>query len=176
VQTEKGLRLSAEPIAELQKLRKKAYNIKSQSVSGATAVSQKLGFMAATLEVEMEVKFAEGAQTKFCLEMLNTKGEVYRIGYDAKTNSFVSDRTKAGKLDFSPKFANKQHIAPRLKSDKSLKLHLFFDRASCELFADDGLMNMTEIFFPNEDYSVLRLSAEGGSAEVVRGRVWVLGE
>jgi hypothetical protein len=37
-------------------------------------------------------------------------------------------------------------------------------------------MNMTEIFFPNEDYSVLRLSAEGGTAEVVSGRVWVLGE
>lgn len=182
--TEKGLRLSSEPIAELQKLRKKAYPIQSQTVSGTSAVTQKLGVRAATLEVELEVKFAEvspagskeGAQTKFWVEMLNTKGEVYRIGYDAKTNSFVSDRTKSGKLGFSTKFAEKVHIAPRLKTDRSLKMHLFFDRASCELFADDGLINMTEIFFPNEDFSILRLNAEGGSAEVLSGRVWVLGE
>jgi fructan beta-fructosidase len=176
VQTEKGLRLSAEPIAELQKLRKKAYTIPNQTVSGTTAVTQKLGFKAATLEVELELEFAVGAQTKFWVEMLNTKGEVYRIGYDAKTNQFVSDRTKSGKNDFSPKFAANQHIAPRLKTNQTVKMHLYFDRASCELFSDDGLINMTEIFFPNEDYSILRLNAEGGSAEVVSGKVWVLGE
>jgi fructan beta-fructosidase len=47
-------------------------------------------------------------------------------------------------------------------------MHLFFDVASCELFADDGTVVMTDIFFPNGDFSKFEFVGEG----LLSGDVW----
>jgi sucrose-6-phosphate hydrolase SacC (GH32 family) len=66
------------------------------------------------------------------------------------------DRTQAGKTSFSEAFAGR-HTAPRTIDDQQLVLHAFIDRASVELFADNGQTVMTEIFFPNEDFTKLEI-------------------
>ena len=106
---------------------------------------------------------------RFGVELSNAKGESYRIGYDAANNQFFSDRMKAGDASFSPDFAKQPSIAPRLSTDKTVKLHLYFDVASAELFADGGANVMTEIFFPSEDFNQLKLFAENGTAQLVNG-------
>jgi fructan beta-fructosidase len=75
---------------------------------------------------------------------------------------------KSGNLDFSPKFATQVDFAPRFSTHKTIKMHLFFDRASCELFADGGEVAMTEIFFPSEDFSQLIISANKGDVMLHR--------
>ena len=48
-------------------------------------------------------------------------------------------------------------------------MHLFFDKSSVELFADDGQVIMTEIFFPNEDFNELSLYVENGKVDWSKG-------
>lgn len=104
----------------------------------------------------------------------NSKGEEYRVGFDAARNELYSDRTRAGKAGFSGKFAAKRHVAPRPKTDRTLRLHLFFDVASCELFADGGEVAMTDIFFPTEDFSKIQLIAPNGDMKIKSGMVYRL--
>ncbi len=77
----------------------------------------------------------------------NADGEKLIAGYDKSINQYFIDRTKAGESDFNKDFAAK-HFAPRLTDKNNLSLTIVVDKASIEMFADDGLTVMTDIFFP----------------------------
>ena len=53
-------------------------------------------------------------------------------------------------------------------------MHLFFDAASIELFADDGKTALTDIFFPNEDFNNFTNYTDGGKIYVASLQVWDL--
>jgi fructan beta-fructosidase len=57
---------------------------------------------------------------------------------------------------------------------ESLDVRIFFDRASAELFAAGGRLNMTEVFFPSSPYTDLRLWTRGGELVLRDGRVYGL--
>jgi fructan beta-fructosidase len=46
--------------------------------------------------------------------------------------------------------------------------------ASVELFADDGALAMTDVFFPNEDFNQIALFSKNGVAFLMEGAMWVL--
>jgi fructan beta-fructosidase len=50
-------------------------------------------------------------------------------------------------------------VAPRFTDNGKMNLSLVIDASSVELFADDGLTVMTEVFFPNKPYSQIRLQS-----------------
>lgn len=166
--TTAGLRLFSQPVKELEVLRSKSYATENQVFEGEMDLTGKLGFSSSLMELKLELELPEGTKTDVGIALSNTKGEEYRVGFDAAMNEFYSDRTKAGKADFSDKFAAKRHTAPRVSNNKTLRLHLFFDVASCELFADDGEVVMTNIFFPTEDFSQYKLYSTNGKVKVTR--------
>ncbi len=84
------------------------------------------------------------------------------VGYNKKANQYYIDRTKSGKTDFEKGFAN-IHTAPRIARG-TVNLRLVADRASVELFADDGLTVMTDIFFPNGPMTKLYIKSVDGIA------------
>jgi fructan beta-fructosidase len=53
------------------------------------------------------------------------------------------------------------HRAPRIVTDTIVRMHVYLDRASVELFADGGATAMTDIVFPSQDFTGLRLVAGG---------------
>ena len=59
-----------------------------------------------------------------------------------------------------------------------MKLRVYFDVASSELFVDDGAFVMTDIFFPSEDFTRLGLYAAKGKVRMTGGeafgidRIW----
>ncbi|MBX7171510.1 MAG: GH32 C-terminal domain-containing protein [Pyrinomonadaceae bacterium] len=61
---------------------------------------------------------------------------------------------------FSNTFAKKT-FARQLRNNNLLKLHLFFDKASAEMFADDREIVMTDIFLPTEDFTRFKLYGDG---------------
>ena len=77
-----------------------------------------------------------------------------------KKNNYYIDRTESGKVDFEKGFAAK-HSAPRFSNNENLDLTLIIDNASVELFADNGLTVMTEIFFPDSLYSNIAIQSHG---------------
>ena len=105
----------------------------------------------------LEVELPKNGKADFAIQLSNAQNETYQIGFDQGKNEFYSDRRNAGSQRFSDKFASKRHVAPRIQTNKLIKLHLFFDVASCELFADGGEVAMTEIFFPTTDFTQIQL-------------------
>jgi fructan beta-fructosidase len=123
------------------------------------------------MDILLELELPENKDTEFSIALSNNRGEEFIVGFDSRKNEYFSDRTKAGSNQFSDKFAVKRHSAPRTSTDKIVRLHLIFDVASCELFADNGLVAMTEIFFPTENFSRLKLSEKGGGIKVKNAQI-----
>ena len=96
----------------------------------------------------------------FSIVLANDEGDELVIGYDKANNQYYIDRTQAGKKDFEPGFA-KKHTAPRIAVNKAINIKLIADIASVELFADDGLTVMTDIFFPRSTVSKISIRSGG---------------
>lgn len=168
VNTPNGLRILSEPVEEQQKIRGKKINLPKLGVNEGSAVMQ---LNSPLLEGILEVNVPKN--TTFALVMSNSKGERMEVGFDAAKNEFFTDRTKSGKVDFDASFSSRS-IAPREASGETVRFHVFFDVASVELFADGGATSMTDIFFPNEDYTTLTLESRGGKADIISGVFWEL--
>ena len=167
--TDSGYRLASLPVKELEKLRRKTVNLPAQTLRDTLVdITDKLGFSPAVSEAIIELEFAEGAKTDFSVLLSNAKGGRYVVGYDAAKNVFYSDRTQSGNTGFSDKFAAKIHAAPRTASGRRVQLHLFFDVASCELFADNGTLCMTEIFFPEENFDRVSIGGQSGEVKITK--------
>jgi fructan beta-fructosidase len=64
-------------------------------------------------------------------------------------------------MGFSNKFAGR-HATPRLATAPGTDITLYVDATSVELFADGGLSVASELFFPSQPFTTLKLeSAEG---------------
>jgi fructan beta-fructosidase len=162
--TGSGLRVTSLPIRETERLRATTRTLQSQSVSSALTLAST---HAHALEIELDLAW-KNPLAHFAIELANTQGERYTLRFNAASNQFFSDRSQAGRNDFSTAFAPKHATAPRTRSEQSMKLRLLCDRASCELFADHGETTLTEIFFPSEDFVTASLVNFGGEPLLVR--------
>ena len=158
-QTEKGLRLVQIPVKETVKLRDKQFlSVKNYELGKELSVGDGKSSL---VEMDLEIDLSKTQAKDFGIELSNSRGETYKIGYDIASKSFYSDRTNSGKKDFTVNFSVKRHLAPRLSQNNRLKLHLFFDKASAEMFADNGEIAMTDIYFPTEDFTKFKIYGNG---------------
>lgn len=175
INTDSGLRLASKPVKELEALRGDVMTIEPQIVSGEIIFSNSK--TTGPMELELEFKLSNGTQfvpaSQFGIELSNSKNEKMIIGYEPANNCFFTDRTQSGKSDFNDGFAG-IHYAPTNNADNTIKMHLFIDVSSVELFAEDGQVVMTDIFFPNEDYTRLKVFAKNGNIKLSTGRVYPL--
>ncbi len=97
----------------------------------------------------------------FNITLSNDAGEKLDLGYDAASKQYFVDRTNSGDVSFEKGFAGKHHV-PRFTAADKFDLTLVIDNASVELFADQGLSVMTEIFFPKSVYSKITIRSTDG--------------
>lgn len=166
VRDEDGYRLCSKPAKEISAYRLDTLQPEIIRIVDTVDVTYRSGIQGPLLEVELTLEIPEGEQPLAGIELSNSRGEFYRIGYDASSTTYFSDRSRAGKTDFSPHFAARMQLAPRFSKDNTVKMHIIFDVASAELFADDGRSVMTEIYFPNEDFTTVKLFSKNGSVKV----------
>ena len=98
----------------------------------------------------------EGVDFEFLLS--NALDNKLKIGFHKAENTFYIDRREAGKTDFSKKFATTLSVAPRKVKTSEINLTMILDKTSVELFYDNGLSVITEIFFleaPFEEFSIV---------------------
>ena len=91
----------------------------------------------------------------------NAKGEQVTMKYDASKQTFTMDRTKSGDVSFSEAFPC-ETVAPTYGTIKQLRI--FIDRCSIEAFDADGKMAMTNLVFPSEPYTNIKV--KGGKATI----------
>jgi fructan beta-fructosidase len=153
-----GYSLRSQPVAELKTLWGPRHVTPPQIVSDRLQATVPAG---AVTQSETTVEFPLPPQgTKAYLEFSNAEGDIYRIGYDGD-HGYFSDRRKSGVTEFSDKFANAIHTAPRISQADNVKMRVFMDRDSVEMFADDGASVMTESLFPREPYTKVTFVVNG---------------
>lgn len=95
----------------------------------------------------------------FSVTLSNSNNEKVVIGYNKKTNNYYIDRTSSGKVSFEKNFAAKLK-ASRISKSRNMDMILVIDKASVEMFADNGLTNMTAIFFPDQPFSTIVFNSD----------------
>lgn len=168
-ETTEGLRLLSNPVEELERLYGDIYSLKAQSVVDTLTISDKLPFESPIFQIDLEIESVD-AESGFVVELSNNQDQRILIGYDAEHNHYFIDRTQAGTNDFSNDFAG-IHYSPRIASGSNFSLKILVDVASIELFADGGRSVLTDIFFPDENFTNIKLIANEGEVRIKSAEV-----
>jgi fructan beta-fructosidase len=141
-------------------------SLRSHKLHGAGSID--LSNIIGKIQFPARINISTDELKSFALSLENEQGEKLSIGFDGEKKQYYIDRTQSGQTDFQHDFSGR-HVAPRLTSHKDAKLILIIDVSSVELFADNGLTVMTEIFFPNHPYD--QLHCTGGCWDTNHGVV-----
>ncbi len=144
--------LTSTPVKELYGIIQKTTILKNITVKDSLNIKAKLP----SFGNKFIMKLAGIPAADFSIVLYNKNSEQVRIGYDKKLNKYYINRSSAGITAFQKDFVRSGE-APRVSNSKSINLTLIIDEASAELFADDGLSNLTGIFFGTLPMSGLKL-------------------
>ena len=126
-----------------------------------------------TAEIETSFDLTDESREDIGLELSNDVGEKLRIGYSAADKQFYIDRTKLKNTEFSKDFAG-IHTALRISTGKQVKLHVYIDRSSVEVFADDGTVVLTDLFYPAKDFSAVQLFRQSEQTKILQANMYSL--
>jgi fructan beta-fructosidase len=144
--------VASEPVHELSKIQSNPISRENFTVKKSFDLSELTGKITFPCRINISLEEIKN----FSLLLSNDLDEKLIIGYDKKSNQYFIDRTSSGKVDFQKEFAAK-HSAPRIADDQKMNISIILDESSAEIFADDGLTVMTEIFFPGKPYNQIHL-------------------
>ena len=163
----KDLRLIQEPITNLNALRGKEGTLPATALRADGQVEAPIAGQCLELNATLDV----GQAGELGLIVRKGTNEQTVIGFDAKSGQLFVDRSHAGKSDFHRGFASRQN-APLEADNRRIKLHVFVDRCSVEVFANDGLVAITDVIFPAAESTGVALYSKGGDAKVVSFEEW----
>jgi fructan beta-fructosidase len=160
--TEAGIRIFQKPVAEVKEIRKETESYPKISVESGNAVSIPLAHSL----MELTIEFEKESSSQFGLIIRHSEEEKTVIGYDAVEEKLFVDRTQSGENSFSTSFPAVQD-APLKLEDQRLKLQLFLDTSSIEVFANNGEAAITSLLFPSESGQELILFSNEGTTNVL---------
>ena len=152
----KHLIVANPPVKEIREMRNETFNIPSFKTVKSYIIeklAEGTGNNGA-YELEMTVK----PKGNFSFILSNKKGEKLAFHFNLKEEIINIDRTESGITDFSSKFTTP--INAPLAKKGSYKINLFIDKASSELFIDNGELVSTNLIFPTEPYDILSFETE----------------
>lgn len=120
--------------------------------------------------LEIEVVFVPHEARRYGIKVLGQAMNGTVIGIDHDKREVYIDRTRSGKVSFSKQFPGRQ-IAP-LPAGATVKLNIFIDRSSVEVFVNDGEVTMADRVYPGPDDTGLSFFAEGREPRVESLRMW----
>jgi len=164
-------RLTQRPVRELRRLRTDSVSLRDRPVAPGTTSLGPDGISGRSLEIVAE--FEPGDAETVAVTVREGETERTVVGYDAAADSVFVDRRHAGVDDFHEDFAAR-HAAPLASRNGRVKLHVFVDRSSVEVFANDGARVLTHRIFPSPDSDGVSLVADGGPARLARLDAWSL--
>ncbi len=149
--------LTSEPVKELNKIISNTKSMQDVTIKGNFDLSEKIKNFNSQLLLQLKSEQIED----YSIVLSNDQGEELIVGFDKQANQYYIDRSKTGKTDFDNGFG-KKHIAPRISKGKHTDVTLLIDAASVELFADNGLTVMTDIFFSNKPMNKVSIQSTTG--------------
>lgn len=165
--TANGIRLVQKPVKELETLRGAHQHWQNETIIPGKNLLDNL--KGETLEIVAEFQLNPSTDS-FGFRVRMGAGEATTIGYNVKQAKLFVDRTHSGQSDFHQGFASMHEVvlvptqdsADLAPGDGRLRLHIFVDRSSVEVFGSDGLVVFSDSIFPSEQSQGLELFSEGG--------------
>ena len=167
-----GLRLIQQPIKELELLRQQLYQNAHIDIG---AVNSQLAALRMDIALEISVEFAWNMAPEFGLKLCTGDDEETIIGYEARSQELYIDRRQSGESAFSDQFAD-VHRASLPPVDGTIKLHIFIDSCSVEIFGNDGYSVLSDLIFPHSEAAKLEFFALSGEVHLTALEIWSLGE
>lgn len=99
------------------------------------------------------------------IKIANKSGEFVTMRFNPSNHTLSFDRRHSGIVDFSQDFPAVT-VAPTFDNGKKVSLRIFIDKSSMEVFGNNGKFVMTNLVFPNEPFSTLSVTADGGNARI----------
>lgn len=168
---EDNIKVIQKPVEELQVLRKEEVKLQNRTIPEGDYSLSGEGITGRAYELLLELD--PGDATTAGLKLRAANGEETRVGYDASGGSVFVDRTNSGRVDFHEDFARRNDAPARL-IDGKIKLHIFVDWSSVEVFVNGGESVITNRIFPDPESRGVSLYAEGGTASVSNLQFWPL--
>ena len=162
--------LASVPVKEWNAVRGEGKRIADISVDTSYLINKLLDDNEGAYEIEMTI--IPGNAKQFGFDLMNLKGEKISYSFDLEKEILTADRSESGIVDFS-NFAQFQIKSPVTKR-ASYKIRLLVDKASVELFVNDGETVQTNLVFPEEPYNIIKFKAEGAPVKVKDMRVYGL--
>ncbi len=120
-------------------------------------------FSASQTELELTIDLKKTTSNSFGIKLQNGLGENVLITFDKREGKMLVDRTNSRKDKFSDDFFKNIHAAPIDFEKEEMDIRLIIDAASIEIFANNGALSFTSIFFPSEKFNALSLFANNGT-------------
>jgi fructan beta-fructosidase len=122
--------------------------------------------------VEMLADFSPQSAQEFGIKVDVGGGQETRIGFSPATQTLFVDRTRSGAVPAA--VFTERRSAPLSPRNGAIRLRIFLDRSSVEVFANDGERVLTEQIFASPNSDGIELYATGGSARLNSLDLWEL--
>lgn len=167
-----GPELISLPVQELSRLRRMHIPVSGRLVTSDTVSLAKEALAGDAFEVKLvlEVDTVEECG----IEFKNHLGDKTLVGYHVPSGRIFVDRRNSGVTDFQNSFVGSIDSAALRPTLNRVELHIFFDRSSVEVFADNGRVVITDCIFPQSASNHLAVYARNGTAKLVKADVWKL--
>ena len=166
-----GIRLVQKPIVESKSLRqRKLLQLSNVSVPMAMQAMHSANVRGETLEIEAELAPGDAKEMGFRLRKRGPEETV--LGVNAENKEVFVDRTHSGQVSFAPEFPGSHKAALRLGS--RVKLHIFLDRSSLEVFVNDGEVVLTDRIYPSDGNDGIELYSSEERGKVLSLTIWKL--
>lgn len=159
------------PVKEIDKLRTDSVSINNFEVKTKYTTDKLLDNNNGAYEIEMTIR--NTSTRNFGFKLYNRKGESLNFVFDTEKGQFIVDRSKSGLVDFSNNFASHSINAP-LVPKETYKIRLLIDKASSEIFINNGELVQTNTMFPTEPYNSIDFNVDGGTINIENFRVYRL--
>lgn len=170
--TAEGVRLVQTPAAELEKLRGEPVVLEDVTLEPGADPLAALGVEGDTLDIEAE--FEVDAASRFGLRVREGASERTDVGYDLRLREVFVDRRDSGQDGFHAAFAGYQHAKLPVPKDGRITLRILVDRSSVEVFANGGVVSITDRIFPSLASRGVSLFAEEGPVRIAKLTIYPL--
>jgi fructan beta-fructosidase len=166
-----GIRLVQKPIVETKSLRqRKLFQLSNVSVPVAMQAMHSANVRGEKLEIEAELASGDAKEVGFRLRKGGAEETV--LGISAENKEVFMDRNHSGQVSFAPEFPGRHKAA--LRESSRVKLHIFLDRSSLEVFVNDGEVVLTDRIYPSAASDGFELYSNEGRGKVLSLSIWKL--
>ncbi len=164
VHTDAGIRLAQTTPAALTQLRSPIGTWDDLSVTDVLPLD---GVHTRALEIIADID--AGTATRFGIDVQRGVDTGARIVFNVPQSQLLISRLNQSIPDFTPAFG-----APVTLENNRLRLHIFVDELSVEVFAQDGLVSVTGQIFSNLADDGVALFAQDGSISIKHMEIYAL--